>query len=615
MSETTIPLNKMIPWSGNVRKTGAAEGIDELAMSIAAHGLLQSLFFRKASRGKYAVIAGGRRYKALTRLVGEGKLDASFAVPCRIVDSSSDATEISLAENIVRAPMHPADQFEAFRQLIDNGASVADVAARFGASETIVVQRMKLGRVSPALLDIYREGGMTLDQVKAFTITDDQAAQERAWADLPDFSRHASSIRQALTAGEIQATDKRVRLGTLANYEAAGGVVRRDLFNERNEGYVLDAALLDRLVETKLAETVADVTAEGWKRVEIQPDFDWQARQAFKQVHPQPIPLSAEHAAELKALTDEAKAICETVDDEDDLPEEAIARLSEINTRVDELTDRLETFSDEQRAIAGAVVFIRHDGAVSIERGLVRPGDMPAEGSSAASRDKVARPPALPSSLIEELTQHRTAGLQVELARQPEIALAAVVHAMSLKAFYGYGVDSCLDIRTAAPRLGAATENKASVTLAGERDKWAERLPKEVDAFWDWCLIQERDVLLELLAITVAHSIDAVCRKGESVGSRLQHADQLATALHLDMTAWYAPGSVNLFGRISKPLILDAIADARQQSNAMAWSKLKKPELAALAERSVAGTGWLPEPLRTVKPDNGQTAPSIASAA
>ena len=127
MSEITIPLNKMVPWSGNVRKTGAADGITELAASIAAHGLLQSLVVRKAPRGKYAVIAGGRRYRAMTQLVGSGTLDADYGVPCRLLDGDCDPTEISLAENVVRAPMHPADQFEAYRQLIDNGASARTV--------------------------------------------------------------------------------------------------------------------------------------------------------------------------------------------------------------------------------------------------------------------------------------------------------------------------------------------------------------------------------------------------------------------------------------------------------------------------------------------------------
>jgi len=67
----TIPLNKLAPWNGNVRRTKASDGIDELAASIAAHGLLQSLVVREGKRGKYQVIAGQRRYLALRLLVEE----------------------------------------------------------------------------------------------------------------------------------------------------------------------------------------------------------------------------------------------------------------------------------------------------------------------------------------------------------------------------------------------------------------------------------------------------------------------------------------------------------------------------------------------------------------
>ena len=65
---TDIPLNKLIAWDGNVRKTGPEKGIDELAASIAAHGLLQSLVVRKHTRGKFAVVAGRRRLRALKSL-------------------------------------------------------------------------------------------------------------------------------------------------------------------------------------------------------------------------------------------------------------------------------------------------------------------------------------------------------------------------------------------------------------------------------------------------------------------------------------------------------------------------------------------------------------------
>jgi len=73
-------------------------------------------------------------------------------VPCTLTQSDTNATELGLAENVIRAPMHPADQFEAFRMVIDAGASVTDVAAHFGVEENLVVKRLKLGRLSPTIL-------------------------------------------------------------------------------------------------------------------------------------------------------------------------------------------------------------------------------------------------------------------------------------------------------------------------------------------------------------------------------------------------------------------------------------------------------------------------------
>jgi len=215
--------------------------------------VLQSLVVRKTSRGKYAIIAGRRRYLALSALAEGGTITADAPVPCRIVPGSADATEISLTENVMRTPMHPADQFDAFRELIDNGSTVADIAARFGMAETAVKQRLRLARVSPVVFEAYRNGELSLDQVQAFAVSDDAAAQEKLFGELDGRRSDPRSIRSALTQDEIPGTDKRARFVTLAAYEEAGGTLRRDLFAESDEGvFILDAALLDRLAMESL---------------------------------------------------------------------------------------------------------------------------------------------------------------------------------------------------------------------------------------------------------------------------------------------------------------------------------------------------------------------------
>ena len=119
------------------------------------HGLLQSLVVRKAARGKHAVVAGRRRLMAFI-LAKDGRIEADMPVPCHVIDGDADAAEISLAENVMREAMHPADEFEAFRDLADKGLPAAEIAARFGVTETVVAKRLKLANVSPLILKTYR---------------------------------------------------------------------------------------------------------------------------------------------------------------------------------------------------------------------------------------------------------------------------------------------------------------------------------------------------------------------------------------------------------------------------------------------------------------------------
>ena len=171
-----IAVNTLEKSPLNARRTAAKVGMDELKASILSHGLLQNLVVTEAGDGAFLVIAGARRLEAIHLLQGEGKLPTDFAVPCQVV-TEEHALEMSLAENTVRLAMHPADQFEAFAALIDQGATAAEVAQRFGVEESLVLKRMKLARVAPQLIQEYRDDGMTLECLMAFTVTDDHRRQ------------------------------------------------------------------------------------------------------------------------------------------------------------------------------------------------------------------------------------------------------------------------------------------------------------------------------------------------------------------------------------------------------------------------------------------------------
>lgn len=602
---TTIPLNKLLAWEGNVRKTDSDKGIDELAASITAHGLLQSLVVRKDKRGKYAVVAGRRRLLALKSLADAGTIETDMDIPCHVLDDGADATEISLAENVQREPMHPADEFEAFKALTDKGNPPADVAARFGVTESAVKQRLKLANVSPVLVDAYRDGEMTLQHVMAFTVTDDHDAQERAWKELPGYQkRDPDNIRRMLTEHEITAADRRVKFVTLKAYEKAGGTVRRDLFSEGNNGVFIDnAVLLESLVAKKLEKTAQKVRKEGWKWVETVSAFvhsDWMD---FERCQPETLPLSPEEQQEFDALTAELEAL-EQVEEPMD---EQQARSETIRERLDELEDRPGVWPPETLAIAGAVLALGSSGEPDIRYGFIKPEDIPEtsatdEAETAEHGDAAAtagRPP-LPASLVEDLTAERSAAINAALLQRPDVALAAVVHAMALRLFYSgmRNHETALQLTAKVEYLDRIEGSPASKVIAEAGEVWTGLIPREPQSLFAWCLAQPQDTLLRLLAFCAAQTVNAVRTKADRTeSSRLHYAGLLAESLQLDMNAWFTPTAANYFTRIGKANILENLAEVKG-SVAPAWEKLKKPDLAALAEREVSGKGWLPELLR-----------------
>lgn len=601
-----IPLNQLTAWKGNVRKTQNKGFLDELAASIKAHGLQQNLIVSMDGK-KYAVIAGGQRLKALQQLAKTGDIEAAHPVPCKVTSGDSDATELSLTENVVRDNMHPADQFEAFCKLIDKGATVTDVAARFGITETVVQQRLKLARVSPAVLKAYRREDLNLEQVMAFAITDDHEAQKYVLDNLQDYDARPRGIRDALTENLISTADKRVKYVTLKAYEKAGGTTRRDLFSEHEQDvFIVDTFLLSQLATEKLKRAAEPLLSEGWKWVDFYQEFGYEEKSRFQRRYAELAPLQPEQQAILDKLQAEYDTLEEQWHDADD-SEERPERLDELEALIDKLNDREEIWSPETLAIGGAVVSIGYDGKTCIDRGLVRPEDAPkatakAKSSSpdAAGQTGEDHSPAFSAALTESLTAHKSAALSAELLQRPDIALAAVVHTIASRVLLNTGSsDTSLEMTAAPQSLKMVEGSKAFAQLEAARETWGNRIPGTPDSLWTWCLEQHQDVLLDLLAFCTATTINAVQMKADREGNRrLTHAEALASSVNLDMTTWFTPTAENYFNRISKPQILEALREAKGTAPAPAWEKLKKSELAALAAREIEGKNWLPEPLR-----------------
>jgi ParB family chromosome partitioning protein len=271
----SVPLSRLVASAYNVRKTGGTD-VEDLKASI-KQGVLQNLIVCPAHdrkgrpTGDYEVVGGQRRLKALQALAKDSEISEEEEILCR-VKPTREAAEASLAENVARVAMHPADEFEAFKRLVDEGKSVEDVALRFGTSALTVRRRLKLAGLHPKLIALYRQDGITLEQLMALAVSDDQGEQLSVWESVPEWQSDAATLRRMLVEQEIDvARDPLAKLVGLAAYEAAGGAVRRDLFDEEGAGYLQDEALLQRLASEKLEAAAEAVRAEGWSWVEVAP--------------------------------------------------------------------------------------------------------------------------------------------------------------------------------------------------------------------------------------------------------------------------------------------------------------------------------------------------------
>ncbi|MGR9398071.1 ParB/RepB/Spo0J family partition protein (plasmid) [Rhizobium leguminosarum] len=616
----TIALNKLDVDPKNVRKTYSAEGVEALAANIREDGyrLLQNLVVRKGEKkGRYFVTAGGRRLAALNLLAKAGEIAKDFPVECKEREGEI-ATEISLAENILREDMHPLDQYEAFDALAKQGKDVADIAARFGTTEIIVRKRLALARVSPVLLQLYRDEDMSFAQLSAFTISDDHERQVTVWNALPSWNRDAHSIRRALTEEMIAATDKRVQfIGGLAAYEEAGGAVKRDLFDDRNAGYATDAALVEKLVAEKLEATASNVRAEGWKWVECSATAP-AGYHAMKRHYPEAIALSEEDQAALDAAQTEYDELAELIENgvADD---EAETKLTEVEKRIDALNARTEGYSPEALEQAGTLIFLDYYGRLAIERGFVKPD----ENAEMEDRDddgedhpssKGTEAPKVPSinhsaALIEDLTAHKTAALRIELANNPEVALVAVVHAMLLRVAYPYNTEqSALQLSLTYERLEPSIKDAESCKgLAAFNDlagNYGHHLPGNPADLFDWLLEQPQDSVLSLLAFGAAHAVNAVEKKFTDRKKGIEQANQLGNALKVHMPDWFETTGDSYFKHVNRTTIELVVAEAKGgEAELSVRAATKKSEAVTIADRLVNGSGWLPAPVRISSPE------------
>ncbi|MFO7072105.1 chromosome partitioning protein ParB, partial [Pseudomonas aeruginosa] len=239
----------------------------------------------------------------------------------------------------------------------------------------------------------------------------------------------------------------------LDNYEAAGGGIRRDLFAEGDAGvYLTGAALLESLAQDKLTGIAAAVRAEGWAWVDATPGVTHADLHAFQRAPRERREPNKREVARIEKLQAKMHELAEAVDGalEADDEEKADALQEEgeaVGEQLQALEDGLQGYSPNVKAAAGAIVTIDRNGETVIHRGLMREAEAKAlrtlerlrqgfggEGEAGnddeGEDDEQPKIAAMSDRLAQRLSAHRTAALQIEVARHPQAALAAVVHGM-----------------------------------------------------------------------------------------------------------------------------------------------------------------------------------------
>ena len=645
-----IPLSQLELSPCNVRKTPAdASAFTELKASIAAHGLLENLIARSMGPGadgigRYAVIAGGRRLAAMQALAAEGALEEDHPVPCRMIEDIVAAEEVSLAENSVRAAMHPADQVEAFRRLADAGSTAAAIAARFGVSERTVEKRLRLGNAAPVLLEAYREGEIDLETLMAFAVTTDQARQNAVWETVGQqgYRPGAWQIKRLLTEDRVLATSAIARFVGIEAYEAAGGRIDRDLFAEEDERGIWfdDPDLLNNLAMDSLQAAARELKTR-WKWAEARLDVDWSATASFGRVRPQPAKPTDEEKAEIERLRTRNDELANM--DDDGWTEELVEEAESNETRLDEIEAIIEAravYRREDIAIAGCIATVGNDGELKLIQGLVRPEDMPARESgdadaaghadtadgeentiSGIDAPTFAAPLASPGDaeaearkeagvgigLADDLRAIRTAIVKSQLACDFEAAFDLLLFQLARSVFTSGYHDDALDIRAAEtpdrPALRVNDDAFGTINV-GEKHLEIDRAGQKLD----WTGLPDAEAFAELRALperdkrTLFASCVARTLKGQLAFEPKARPEVEATVarLGIDFAAavrgnrdqvWTAD---LLWSRLRKDRILAIARETLGETWAQAEAKQKKAEIAKAMQDAFAHVDGVP---------------------
>jgi ParB family chromosome partitioning protein len=200
----SLPIAQLSPNRFQPRSLFDDRGLDELAESIRAQGIIQPIVVTSIGSGSYTIVAGERRWRAAQRA---GLTVVPVVV--RQVRDDRQLLELALVENVQRADLNPIEEAEAYRTLIENFAlSHEEVAARVGRNRATISNALRLLKLPLAVQDLLRAGRLTAGQARPLLALDDPAEIERLAARAAEEGLTARAL-EAITAEPSAASRRR----------------------------------------------------------------------------------------------------------------------------------------------------------------------------------------------------------------------------------------------------------------------------------------------------------------------------------------------------------------------------------------------------------------------
>ena len=559
-----IPFTDLHISDLNPRKVIHDESIVALAENIRAYGLIQNLAGLRDENG-VGVVVGGRRYRALALLQDDTQFQI---VTVKIAPDQATAEYWATSENAQREALHPADEIQDFGAMEKRGATVADIATAYGATEAHVYRRLALAHLPCPVIDALRSGDISLSNAAAFTISEDEKLTLEVLENVRGTGESDHRIKKMLKPDAVKTSDRRAVYVGVEIYKEAGGRTSSDLFAD--EVLIDDPAILDDLFAEKLEKAAKELTAEGWKWAEPIKDsyIGWYQIDEMKlsRIYAENGSLSEEQGEEYDALAELAESAV--------LDDEGQARLAELQLILD------GTFTDQQKAHAGVLVYVDSRGTVQCETGLIRGADKKAAieaGVLAKSNhtSNAGTKSPISNKLRIDLERIATGARQHAAMRDPDLLLALLAFQLSGKSGYAnvFGLRETevpnipttemagytLDERLTKPTRPAKFGSDMGRVFRAYKAKGPEFILEEVTRH-----------LASLLAVDEALS------------------EVIDKAVKTDIRENFTPTADNFFGRVGGPYLNDLWRELldlpEDHPTATTFAKLKKSEKAEKME-------------------------------